>query len=155
MSDNSIPFRMSLVPFKMLPQCWSSEGVSLSKYMHGPFRRDSLGLHKPSVSFSLNPHLFLQPKVMETSLPSNGLGGPEWGWNPALFRGTSAAEISFPIFTCHMWVWDQIILYLCPSCQSWCGFFFNSLVAGLPLSQISGGSEWWLFCSLVVILIWL
>ena len=33
-----------------------------------------------------------------------------------------------------------------------CEIFFISLVVGLPFNQISGGSEGWLFCSVVVIL---
>ena len=37
---------MPLVPFKLLPQCWSSEGVSLSKFMCGFFKWNCLGLQK-------------------------------------------------------------------------------------------------------------
>ena len=33
-----------LVPYKLLPQCWSSEGVSLSNSVCGFFKRNSLGL---------------------------------------------------------------------------------------------------------------
>ena len=35
---------MSLVPFKLLPWCWSSVGVSLSKYVCGFFKGNCLGL---------------------------------------------------------------------------------------------------------------
>ena len=35
-----------------------------------------------------------------------------------------------------------------------CGFF-NPIVVRLPFDLISVGSEWWLFCILVVILLWL
>ena len=84
-----------------------------------------------------------------------GMGGLVCGWALLLSERTSAAEIHLPIFIHHLWVWDQPIRHLCPSYQSPCGFFFKSLVAGLPFSHISGGSEWWLLGSLVVILMWL
>ena len=37
---------MPLVPFKLLPLCWSSEGVSLSKSMHESCRKNCLGVHE-------------------------------------------------------------------------------------------------------------
>ena len=39
-------FLYSMVPFKLLPQCWSSEGVSLIKSICGFFQRTCLGLQK-------------------------------------------------------------------------------------------------------------
>ena len=33
-----------LVPFKLLPQCWSSDGLSLSKFMCVFFKRNGVGL---------------------------------------------------------------------------------------------------------------
>ena len=70
--------------------------MSLNKSVHGPFKRNCQ---------SLNPHWFLQPEVMETSLPGAGTldGGPGVG------QGPFAPEISLLIFICHMWVWDQPI----------------------------------------------
>ena len=44
MSDNSVPPCTSLVLFKLLPQFWSSEGVSLSKSVCGFFRRNCMGV---------------------------------------------------------------------------------------------------------------
>lgn len=40
--DNSISSHMSLTPFKLLPQSWSSEGLSPSpsKFAHEPFKRN-------------------------------------------------------------------------------------------------------------------
>ena len=110
---------MSLVSFKVLSPCWSS--VSPSKSMCGPFKRNCLGLQKPSISLTLSPHWFLQPEVLGTSLPGTGTlaegawcgtGTPHSSW------GTSAAEISLLVFICHMQVWDQPVLYLHPSYQS-------------------------------------
>ena len=80
-----------------------------------------------------------------------------WHWNPGLCNpglglGLIIPKVFFPIFIHHMWVRNQPILHLHPSNH---GFFFNSIVVGFPFSSISDGSEWWLFYSLVVILIWL
>ena len=47
---------MSLVFFKFLLQCWSSEGVSPSKFEHGLFKKDCLELQESSISLDLNPH---------------------------------------------------------------------------------------------------
>ena len=90
---------------------------------------------------------------METYIPgigSSGCGGLVWGWHPC-----SSAVTSLLIFTHHTWVWDHPGQLLRPSYQSQCGFFFNSLVVALPFNLISGGSEWWCFCTLAVILMWL
>lgn len=49
---------------------------------------------------------------------------------PNFSGGTSAVNISLPIFILHPWVWDQpvpLILH---------GFIFHSLVVGVPFSQI-------------------
>ena len=37
---------MSLMPFNLLPQCWSSEEVSPSKSVHRPFKRNFLGVQQ-------------------------------------------------------------------------------------------------------------
>ena len=44
MLDISVPPRLPLVPLNLLPHCWSSEGVSLSKSMCRLFKRNSLGI---------------------------------------------------------------------------------------------------------------
>ena len=46
MPDTSVSPYMPPVPFKLLPQCWSLEGVSLSKSLCGFFKRNFLGLQK-------------------------------------------------------------------------------------------------------------
>ena len=43
-----------------------------SKSMHCPFKRNCLGFQEPSVSFSLNPHWYLEPEVIRTPLPGTG-----------------------------------------------------------------------------------
>ena len=42
MPDTSVPPCMSMVSFKLLPQCWSSQGMSLSKFVCGFFKRNCL-----------------------------------------------------------------------------------------------------------------
>ena len=46
MPDNSAPPHVSLTFFNLLPTHWSSEAVNLSKSVHGPFKRNSLGFQK-------------------------------------------------------------------------------------------------------------
>ena len=64
MPDTSFSPCMPLVPFKLLLQCWSSEGVSLSKFMCGFCKRNYLGLQK----FFLQTQfpLLLQAEIMGT-----------------------------------------------------------------------------------------
>ena len=44
MPDTSVSLCMPLVPCKLLSLCWSSEGVSLSKFRDGFFKKNCLGL---------------------------------------------------------------------------------------------------------------
>ena len=91
--NNSVPPHMPQVPFNLLPQPWSSEGLSPSKSMQGHFKRNCLGLQKSFVSLSHNPCWFLQPEVMGTSLPgSRTLGWGAWFGveTPCSSEGTSA-----------------------------------------------------------------
>ena len=60
MPDTSVPPCVPLVPLKLLPQCWSSVGVSLRKLMCEFFKRNCLGLQK---FLPLNPCWCLQPDV--------------------------------------------------------------------------------------------
>ena len=102
-----------------------------------------------------------------TSFYSQSYGDfSSWHWNlgsgawceagtPCFSGRTSVAKISLPICICYTSMWAQPVPCLHPFYHSLCGFFCNSLVVGLPLSQISGSSERWLLCSSVVILTWL
>ena len=131
MLGNSVSPSVFLVPFRLLPQHWNSEGVSLSKSVCRPFKKNCLGCQKPSLSLSLNPCWFLQPELMGTSLPGTGT----LVWGPCVELGPLAPDFYLPC------VGVDLACY-CPylSYQSRCGFF-NSLVVGLPFSQILGGSE--------------
>ena len=63
MPDNSVPLYMSLMPFQLLPQLWSSEGVSLSKSLHKPFKRNFLGPRSPPSHLAITPAGFYSQKL--------------------------------------------------------------------------------------------
>ena len=105
----------------------------------------------------LNPHWFLRPDVTEIYL--TGTPGREtWCWtgtpdsrdSPPEFLpttrgcGTSPFRIFAPLSS----------MDGSPASLDGCGFF-NSIVVRFPFNLISDGAEWWLFYSLVVILMWL
>ena len=74
LSDTSVPPCMPLVFFKLLPQCWSPEGVSLNKSLCGFFKRNWLGLQNflPLTQFLL---FFSVRSCRDLS---------SWHWNPRL-----------------------------------------------------------------------
>ena len=74
MPDTSVSPSMPLVPFKLLPHCWSSEGMSQIKSMSGFFKRNCLGFQK----FHLLTH---SPLVFAFT---SYVGLPFWHWNPGL-----------------------------------------------------------------------
>ena len=136
---------------------WRSEGVSPSKSVCRPFKRNCLGFPKLQAFLSLNSCWFLQPDHMGTSLPGTGtLGWGAWcGAGTLCSSGrTPTAKIPLPIFIGHRWVWGQFVEHLHPSYQSQCGFF-NSIVVGIPFTLMPDSYERWLFCNLVGILTWL
>ena len=56
-------------------------------------------------------------------------------WEPGIgWEGTFAAEISLWIFNHHTCLWGQPFLFLHSSYQSWCSFFYKSLVMRLIVS---------------------
>ena len=64
MQDTSVPPHMSLVLFKVLPQYWSPEGVSLSKFVHWALQEEMAD--NPSVSSTdPNPIGFYSQKFWE------------------------------------------------------------------------------------------
>ena len=92
MPDTSDPSHMPLVPFKLLPQCWSSEGVSQSKTMCGFFKGNCLGLQK---------FLPLTQSLLDFAARSCG-DLSSWHWNPRLGAwsglGLLVPQISLPNF---------------------------------------------------------
>ena len=114
-------------------------------------KRNFLGLQKFLSSTAAIPTDFYSHKLWGLIFLAliSCSGGPD------VRLGPFSPEISLLIFMCHMWVGDHPVLPCCLSFQSWCVFFFNSIVVGLQFSSISGGSEEQLCCSLVVMLMWL
>ena len=136
--------------FKLLPQCWSSEGVSLSGWIRvwGFFKRNCLGLHQ-----------FVSPAQSLLGFAARSCGDLfSWHWNPGLGHLVWGRHSSVPrypswIFIHHTWRRNQPVPVCSPpTSMDGCGFF-NSLVVRLPFNLISEGSEWWLFY--ILILIWM
>ena len=88
--DTSVTPCMPLVHFKMLLQCWSSEGVSL-KNLCGFFKRNYLGLQK-----FLSLTQSLQPEVTAADLPGTGpltWGGPGGAGTPSFLLNFSLPHV--------------------------------------------------------------
>ena len=104
---------MPLVPFKLLPQCWSSAAVSLSKSVCGFFKRNCLGLQQ-FLPLTQSPLVFAARSCGDLS---------SWHWNPGLAGlvcgwDSSLARYPSQIFIHHTCVLDQPILHLHPFYQS-------------------------------------
>ena len=139
MPDISVPPCMPLVLFKVLPWCWSQEGVSLSKSMCGPPKRRRLGIPQ-----FLPP---AQPPLVFTVRSYGDL--PSWHWNPGLgglVRGWDPSLPRYPFILypppVDLGLADSISLFLPHHCPftplthlDECGFF-NSLLFSLPYTSI-------------------
>ena len=125
--ENAVP--------QLSPWCWTI-GVSLSKSVLGPFKRNCLGYQQFLSSTASTTLVFKARSYGDLS---------SWRWNLGLgglvWLGPLTPEIFLPIFIHHMWVWDQPIMCLHPFYQSRCALLFNSVVVGLPFSSISDNSE--------------
>ena len=99
MPDTSVPPCMPLVPFKLLPWCWSSEGVSLSKFVWGFFKGNCLELQK-FLPLTESPLGFATRSYGDLSSchRNPGLGDLVWDW------GSSLSQYPSQIFTHHMWM---------------------------------------------------
>ena len=142
MPDNSVPPHMSLVPFELLPQWWTLEGISLSKLVCGPFKRNCLGLQKPSALLSHNPCWSLEPEIMRTSLPGTGTLSFRVWYTPGV--DLRSQDIPPGCYPPHVDVGPALSASLPLPPVSMC-FFLISLVVKLSFNWIIGGSEWWLF----------
>ena len=80
--------------------------------------------------------------------PWLGVGGGGWCW-----AGSSCSWDIPPKFLSTTCGWETSPLHVCapPTSLDGCGFF-NSVVVKLQFNSISDGSEWWLVCISVVIL---
>ena len=117
--------------FKLLRQCWSSEGVILSKSVCGFFKRNRLELLR-FLLLTQSPLVFAARSFGDLSSChwNPGLWGLVWGWDALLLRYPSK------IFIHYTWVWDQPIhVSSPPTSLDGCGFF-NSVVVRLPFNSI-------------------
>ena len=114
MPDMLVPPHMPLVPLKLLPQSWNSEGMSLSKSMREFFKRNCLG----TLQFlppTQSPLAFAARSYGDLSSChwNPGLGGPVVGLGPLTPKIYPSQS-----FIHHIWMRDQSIPHLCPSYQS-------------------------------------
>ena len=146
---------MSLTPFKLLPQCWSSEWVSPSVSVHKPFRRNAWDSRSPPSHSATLPDGFIVRSYGDFSWNRNpGLRVLMWAWDPLLLRWDlhcldvppdfylpyvdvgPAHSASLSLLPFSMW----LLLYI-HSCRTSVKLDFRCC-------------EWLLFCNLVVVLMW-
>ena len=92
MPDTSVSPCMPLLPFNLLCQCWSSQGLNLSKSVCGSFKRNCLGLKKflpPTQSL-----LGFAARSYGDLLPGTGT----LGWCLSMELRLLTPEISLPNF---------------------------------------------------------
>ena len=104
MSDNSVHPHMFLLIFKLLPQCWSSWGVSLCRSVCRPLRGTawdsrSLCLFQPQSLLIFIVRIYGDFSCWHWN---PGLGVLVWGWDLHFSEVTSAAEksLQFSSVTC-------------------------------------------------------
>lgn len=127
-SEKATPPTLALKPensasphmfLKLLPQHWSSERVILSgsKFVCRLFKRNPCdSSHPPSHSVTFSAVLHSQELWDLSSQPwSIRLGRLCGIETPRFSRGHIGGQNVLLIFNCHMRVWDQPILCLCPS----------------------------------------
>ena len=87
MSDTSVPLHMAMVPLKLPPWCWSSEGLSLSKSVCRLFKRNCLGFQQ-FVSLTQSPLVFAD-RIYGDLSSWHWIPGPRslvLGWGSSLLR---------------------------------------------------------------------
>ena len=151
MPDTSVPPCMSMFPFKLLPLCWSSEGMSQSKSVYRPFKRNSWDSRRPLSNSATTPTGFYSQKLWGLLFLAlkPWAGDQVWSWDPSLLRGEFCSwDIPPDFYLSHVSV--GLACYMSPPLLSvlmWLLLYFPGCRTYI---YISGGSEWWLFCSLVV-----
>ena len=147
-ANTSISPWILLVPFKLLPGCYSSEGVSLSPCV-GSLRVTAWDSR--NFMYWLNPCWFSQPQVTENHLSGTGT----LGWRHWYGAGTPCSQDIPPDFLSTTCECGTSLFHFSTPPTSLAGCdFFNYVVVRLPFNSKddSDGSEWWLFYILVVIL---
>lgn len=118
--------------------------------MHWTFKRNTWDSSSPCLTQPPSPLAFtvrcygnFSSQHWELLLLGVGRCG---GWE------ASAAEIALLIFNHHTWVREQLIAHFHPlSVSMWLLFYILSY-RKILFSQILGGSQWWLFYSIIIIL---
>ena len=138
MSDTSILPCMPLVPFNLLPQCWSSEGGSLSKSMFQFFKGNCLGGLQQFLPLTQSPLVIAARSHEDLS---------SWHWNTGTLVWASCCGDET---LCSWGIPPEFLSTTCgygtsPFCVSApptsldeCGFF-NSVVVRHPFNSISDG----------------
>ena len=152
MLSTSISPCMPLVTFKLLPQCWNSEGVNMSRWVHVCIPQEELLGAQVVSSTNSTPTGFCSQKLYGLIF----LVLEPWARGPGCGAGTPCSWDILPEFLSTTCGCGTSLFCICspPTSLDGCGFF-NSLVVKLPLKSVSDGSEWWFFYILVVILTWM
>ena len=142
MPETLVSPSMPLVPFKLLPWCWSSEGVSLRRCHVGFFKRICLELQK-FLPPTQSPLDFCSQKLWGLHLPGTGT----LGWGPGVMLGLLTTKISLLNFypPCIGWLTSPFHVCAPPSCLNGCGFF-NSVVVRLSVQL----NFWWFWVMVVL-----
>ena len=143
MPDTSVTSFMPLGPFQLLSQWWSSEGVSLSRWIHVWVLR---GTASGSRSFFhwLSPHQFLQLEVVGTYL----LGAGTLGWGAWCAVGSPCSWDIRPEFfsTTHGWGTSPARSTSAPLLPVW-----MDVVSLIPYLSDSIQLDFWWFCVMAVL----
>ena len=130
--DPSPPSCVPLVPFKLLPWHWSSEGASLNKSVCGFFKGNCLGFQK---------FLPLTQSLLVFAARSYG-DLSSWYWNPGLGSQVWGWASLFPIYLSQIFIHQMYLFHISTPLTSLDGRgFFNSVVVRLPFNSISDCSE--------------
>ena len=135
MPDTSVAPCMPLVPFKLLPWCWSSEEVNLSKSVCWFFKVNCLVLQQ-----------FVLPTQSLLGFATRSYGDFQalepWAGRSGVELGSPRSRNICPEFlsTTHGCGASSFHVSTPPINLDGCGFF-NSVVVSLPLNSISDSSE--------------
>ena len=130
MPDASVSSSMPVMPFKLLPQCCISQGVSLKRWVHVWAPQDEL-LQAPAVSSADSVTAgFCSQKLWRLIFLAleRWATAPCWDFSP-IFVSTCGCGTS------------RSTSLDTPTSLDGCGFF-NSTVVRIPFNSISDGSEW-------------
>ena len=97
-----LPPLLSLMSFNLPPFCWSSDWVSPSTSVHGPFKSKCQGVQQLLSSTASIPTGFYSQKLWRLIF----LVLKPWVGGPGVTLGPLTPDISLLIFICHTWLWN-------------------------------------------------